>query len=380
MEKYEVVIVGGGISGLSCAIALARKGKKVCIVERDNKIGKKFLVTGNGRCNLSNVSVNIDKYNTRKVEEVFKEIDNETFNSFLDSLSIVTYHDDEGRIYPISDSAECVRKCFSYELDKLGVDKFLEQEVVNIEKNAKNFIIYTKNMSFMCENCVIAMGGNFNKDIFKNLDLELEDSKTTLVGYKCFSYDKKLFGVRNNCKVKINYKNYTFEEFGQVQFKEDGISGIVILNASVFAEKLNLEKFDITLDLLPSLSQSEIEDILISRKNKFNHFNAKDLLISLLPQKLAENVIKKCLSNSDKISDKKIKEIAFLIKNYTLNVVDKYNNPQVYYGGVSIEKLDKLKDKSGLYFTGECASVYGYCGGYNIHWAIISGLYVAKVI
>lgn len=379
---YDVIVLGGGISGLTSAIAFARIGKKVCIVERDIKLGKKFLITGNGRCNLSNISINSNKYNTQKVQEIFNHVSKEQVKEFLDSLAIETYSDDEGRIYPISNSAECVRQCFVKEIERLGIT-IVTGEVLSILKN-ELFNINTTNSILYAKKCVVALGGSFNSSIFSNISLKLEDTKTTLVGYKCKNYDKSLSGIRQDCKVTIMTKNEVFEETGQVQFKDDGVSGIVILNASVFAEKNYCENFHIKLDLMPQLSDLKLKEILMKRIKNNSYLSITDLFVSLMPYKLSQIVLKLCKLDKNKsistLTSKQIDELIEQIKNFNLIAIEKYENPQVYYGGVHLNNLNNLESTcKGLYFIGETACVYGYCGGYNIHWAISSGLYVAKM-
>ena len=172
---YDVIVLGGGISGLTAAISYSRTGKKVCVVERDTKLGKKFLVTGNGRCNLSNISVNSDKYNTQKVQVVFNEVTKDNVKEFLNSLAIETYADDEGRIYPISNSAECVRQCFIKELERLAIDTLTGEEVLSISKT-EYFNIKTTTHIINAKKCVVALGGGFDTSIFSDISLKFISS------------------------------------------------------------------------------------------------------------------------------------------------------------------------------------------------------------
>lgn len=378
MKKFDVIIIGGGASGIASAIRFAEKGKSVCILEKANKIGKKILQTGNGRCNLSNDNVNIFAYNeTEMVKEIFNVVSKEKVLEFYKNLGIETFSDEEGRIYPLSETASSVVDAMSLKLNDLGVSVFCEQEIVKLEK--KNcFEIETTEDRFVADKVVVSCGVLGLKSLIKS---NFRKDKKILVGLKCENYEKILSGIRQNAEVRIDSLN--FKEKGQVQFKDNGISGIVVFNASFEIAK---SKFpvDVNLDLLPSKSKQEISKML-EYKKKISYLKIEDVLMGIFPYNLCKVILKRARVNIEKnikeLSNGNIQEIVEVIKNFKVKVVETLGEPQVLAGGMRKEDLKKLecKDIPNLFVAGEASGVFGKCGGYNLHYAVASGLYLAEV-
>lgn len=386
MKKfYDVVVVGGGASGLACAVSLAESGKSVCVLEKASKVGKKILQTGNGRCNLSNQNISEIYYNENFVKGIFQSVSKDDVILFLKEIGIETFADCEGRIYPISETAVSVVDALNLKLKSLNVDFFCEEEVVNVSKSDDNNYLIVKCLSekyFYSGNVVLACGVLAVEKMLENFSFR--EKKNVLVGLKCQNYDKDLFGIRQNANVSIPFLN--FYEKGQVQFKEDGISGIVVFNASFEIARLFDFPIEIFIDLLPEYTYEQVFDMIWFRTKNAKHLLLSDCLIGILPFNLSKVILKRAFLNDKKsienLSQSQIKNIVVMIKNFSLVAISTLQQPQVLAGGIlksDIFNLE-LKKMKNVFVCGEASGVYGKCGGFNLHYAFASGLFVAKQI
>ena len=372
---FDVAIIGGGASGLMCANFLDTKKMSVVIIDKDF-LGKKLLVTGNGRCNLTNQNVDAEKYNTNLVKEVLKEFDKDKTLSFFKSIGIETFADDEGRYYPLSETAKDVKDALVNNLKNVET---LKDEVQKVHKKEHFEIVLVSKEKIYAKKVVMACGNEQIKEILQDFGFKFEDSKNILTGFEVKDFDKKLMGVREDAIVK--QKDCGFYEKGQIQFRKDGLSGIVIFNLS--AQKLSCP-FDIQVEFLPTISKSKLKELMYYRKTNCSNMKIKDALIGLIKPNLAEFMLKKSKINNIERSFKDItdREIDILVNNLkemTFVCEKTYEDCQVLSGGVDLKNLNKLESNiKDLYFCGESTNVFGPCGGYNLQWAFSSGYFVAK--
>jgi len=234
----------------------------------------------------------------------------------------------------------------------------------------------------------VACGASSAKNIFANCGHKFLPFQKVLVGLECEkSYDKKLSGLRLNCEVNCKIENNVFREVGQVQFKENGISGIVIFNLSAFIAKFGKLPVQISLNLLPKLDKETLKQILLMRKINCNYFNIENILLGILPDKISINLLKKIKINNLKININNFDEYMLdnLIENifnYNLKIINTLGEPQVLCGGFDLAEFDNLQSNKvkGLFVCGEACGVFGYSGGYNLQWAWSSGAFVSKQI
>lgn len=389
MEKiFDICVIGGGASGLVCAIKCAEQGKSVCIVEKFAKLGKKILITGNGRCNLSNENISADFYNNKIVDKVFASFSKNHTIKFFKSIGIETFADSEGRIYPINETASSVADALILKLESLGVETFCGEEVLTAKKENDVFKITTESKKLISKNIVVACGASSAKNIFANCGHKFLPFQKVLVGLECEKpYDKKLAGLRLTCEVNCKIENNVFKELGQVQFKENGISGIVIFNLSAFIAKFGKLPVQIGLNLLPNFSKEKIKSILLERKINCNYLIIENILLGILPDKISINLLKKLKINNLKLNINNFNEIMIdnLIENifnYDLKILGTVGEPQVLAGGFDLAEFDNLQSKKikGLFVCGEACGVFGFCGGYNLQWAWSSGAFASKQI
>lgn len=372
MKTYDIVIIGGGASGLMCANNLAHIFS-VAVID-GVALGKKLLVTGNGRCNFTNINLDSAFYNTKQVQKYIKEFDEKDTIKFFKEMGIESFADDEGRVYPLSESAKDVQKALT---QKLSCD-YISGKVIRLTKKGLFEITLESGEVVKSKKVVMACGNRNIEEILSDFKLPFEKKEPVLCGFKVKGFDKSLFGLRED----VILKSKNFKEKGQVQFRKDGISGIVVFNLSA---KVKDEKpFDVEIELLPEISESKIEGILVYRRENCGDFALSDCLLGILKGELAKYILKECKILTEKrtlsgLSDIEIKSIAYKIKHLKMTCTEKYDDCQVLSGGISLKNLSDFQSEiKGLYFCGESTNVFGACGGYNLQWAWSSGYCLAK--
>lgn len=395
---YDVIIVGAGASGCFSALILKYKNPnlKVALIEKNDKLGKKILITGNGRCNLGNTNINIDNYNSSSSLEKFAKLleKNEYLNYLKDFGILIKKEDASTRLYPYSNQAITVCKSFERALEKEKVNVIYNYDVKDVTYKNNYFVI---NNNLRGKKVVIATGGKtypktgstgMGYNILKSFGHTITKLYPSLTYLKTnYKYIKDLQGVRADVVAKLNVNDKTIlTEKGQIQFTKDALSGICIFNLSRDVNKYlkDNKKVDVVVDLVPDYDESYINSYL----KEFDSYNVSDAISCILNKKIAQAV-----SNTLKLSDKKIgslnknelENISYVLKNMHFNIIETgdFKAAQVTNGGAKLDEftsgLESLK-KPLLYAIGEVLDVDGNCGGYNLSWAFNSALIAAEDI
>lgn len=372
----KIVVIGAGVAGLSFAINRKRlyPNDDIVVLEHLDKPLKKVLVTGNGKCNISNSSNRV--FNEEKIaEDILKEFDYKKQKEFLDSLGIKTKLVND-LSYPISESAVTVRNLYLKEVEKLGI-KILTNTAIKDYKINKNIEVLSENGPLFADKLVFAVGGKSTPklgsdgsilSLLNSHHYSLKEFNPAL----CPIYTKEKTKVIEGTRVKVNVKLYKnneeiFNEDGELLFKEKGLSGIVIFNASRLIAKDINNNYVFKIDLLPSITVDELKDYL-------KHHNDIDLLESYLHPNIVKYINEK--KNKDVINE--IKSLTF-----TFDKLYGFENSQISVGGIPFneinESLESNREKN-VYFIGEILNYDAPCGGYNLMWAIGTGLYLSKKI
>ncbi len=377
-EVFDVIILGAGASGMMCASTI--KGKKVAVVDQAKNAAKKIMVTGNGRCNLGNNSISSKFYN-RNIDSFLKQFSEIETAKFFSDLGLVTYVDDEGRIYPISNSAKSVMDILEYGARKASF--FLGERIKNIKKEGTSFVVNLETKIITSPKIVVATGGG-SGEILKMLKVPYKEFVPSLVSLKS-KQTRDLNGTRvSNVLVKAtNAFGKTRSEKGEVLFRENGLSGIVIFNLSTLYARSGRFEGKVEIDLLPDLSEQTLKDIL--RKRKSLEARLDKFFVGMFANSVANEIFKQSKLNTNApcatLKENEILILAKTIKNMQFNVCGALDNNQVFSGGVPLEDLDENlmhKNLQGAYFVGEICDVDGVCGGYNLQWAWTSGHIVGE--
>ncbi|MDY0210919.1 MAG: NAD(P)/FAD-dependent oxidoreductase [Acholeplasma sp.] len=393
----HVVVIGAGASGMMAAIKLKRQNQTVTLIEKNNKLGKKILATGNGRCNYTNLNAMPKHYNRPDfVSEVFSQFGVKETVMFFESLGIVPKVEDEGKTYPMSEQASSITEVLSHEIERLGVKVLLETSVLGIQKKGRYELSLSTGSKITCDQVVISTGGKampksgsdgFGYLLAKALGHTVTDVFPALVKLELKSpHLKQIDGVKVKGEVSLIHNNHVLQtEVGDILFTKYGISGPTILQLSRKANQLLLEHQAIFLKvtLLMELDESKV-------MSRFFHLQDKtiaDALVGLIHKKLIhplleESGIKNHKALVKSVDPKTLGKLTRLMFDWRFMATGfkGFDEAQVTAGGVSLLEINpktlESKIQKGLYFTGEVLDVDGLCGGYNLQWAWSSG-YVA---
>lgn len=402
--KKRVIIIGGGSSGLMAAISAARCGAEVVLLERKDRVGKKLLVTGNGRCNLTNADCALSRFHGGDpafIAMVLSRFPAASVIDFFEDLGIVCKAEREGRIYPHSGQASAVLDVLRWELERLKVDVRTGHEVKHIIPKENGFgLSLAMGGELKAVRVILAAGGmagpQFGSD---GLGLRLAGA----LGHRLVDPVAALVPLRLRADFLRKLKGVSFEAYGEVRcgeevlrseggeflFTDSGISGPPVLQLSRSAAvALKQNKWPrIVLDLFPGSSLDELAAALESRFRRQGHKSLSDGLVGLLNKRLIPVVLSEAGIDCHALPGKEFSaaartKLARLLKNWSLPVSGTMPWPeaQVTAGGVALDEVDASTLQSrlvpGLYFCGEVLDVDGDCGGFNLQWAWSSG-YVA---
>lgn len=375
MKKKRVAIIGGGCSGLFIANLLDKETAEVFLIEKNNKLGKKILASGNGKCNFSNVGDMKDKYNNNFACTIIDKFDVDKTLDEFSKMGLVYKADDMGRCYPVSECSSSVLDCLKKGLEKVRI--LLDSEVKNISCKGEGYAITVGNDEMLFD-YVICCSGSLASNLgsikaysyLNNLNLKMVDLSPSLVPVLVKEQIASLKGVRVKCLVKLidQFNNIVYSEFGEVMFKEDALSGIAVFNASSY---MNLKEcnYKISLDLSAGMNEKELTAYLGDKKG-----DLKNLFKGFLHDKLGEYIISKYNFKNDNMSKEELILLSNEVYDLSFSVKGLYPfiDGQVCSGGVCISNVNlslELNEYPNIYVAGELLDVNGVCGGYNMQFA-----------
>ena len=397
----KVAIIGGGASGIICAVALKKQNKNinVTVYEKLPRILKKVLSTGNGRCNLTNVysSEAFFRGDSSFVSFALSEYPPEENMNFFSSMGLILREEAEGRVYPMSGQASSVVNVLLSQAQSLGVKIITDTEIKTVESVGDGFVL---NGNIKADKLVISAGGSAAKQhgtdgdsfrLLESLGLKIIKPTPALTGVIAEKFPKSLKGVRNICSVNLEIdRKSVYKEKGEVQFNDYGLSGIPIMQLSGIVGSSKSENIYAILDVLPDMKSKELSAYLLLIKKENPDKTAEEFVCGFLPKALGNHLLLLCDIKKDTllkdISDKKIKQFAELAKNWRIKLagVRGFEYAQVTAGGLDTNELNPrtlcCKKYNNLYVTGEAVNVYGLCGGHNLQWAWSSGRLCADAI
>lgn len=409
MIYHDIIIVGGGASGLMAAIVAKDFGMDVAIVEGNDRVGKKILVTGNGRCNISNKNISFpyncfhSENNTFFEEALNKFAVKDTESMFL-SLGLPLVELENGKMYPKSLQASSVIDIFRMALEDRQIPLYTNCKITSINKKS-NFVLSSNSdeyKNFSCNKLILSCGGKSavktgsdgsGYKLCRSLGHKIIDTLPGIVQLKLnYPYLKALSGIKFDGSASILINNEIVRtDYGEILFTDYGISGPPILQLSSYASKaLNKNlKVTIRLDMFPSKSKEDVANFFSAHFSMFNYREISSALIGVINKKLIP-IILKDVGIKDihlpcgNIDWKYINALIDRFKKWDFDCVDTngFSNAQVTVGGIDTSEIDKLTLESrlikNLYFCGEILDVHGDCGGFNLQWAWSSGYLAAK--
>jgi len=405
--KTKTAIIGGGASGTMAAISAARSENIVTIFEKNEKLGKKILITGNGRCNITNRTVSHQNYHgthPKFASSVLAQFSNTDTIKFFEDLGLILKEEDEGRLFPRSNQAQSVVDVLTEELERLGVEVKLNQKIKKVIKQKNKFHITSyQNKKYIFDKLIIATGGkSYPKTGSTGDGFRFAESlghriikpfpASTPLRIKSIVCNK-LQGIKIDATLKIFHNDKQIsEKTGELLFTHLGLSAPVVLESSREVSRILTSnpkaKLECSINLLPEYSFSEIRNILLKRINDHPERNIGNQFIGILPKKVTPTILKHYdidpLTQSMNISKKTLHRIIEILTDHREKIIGVlgWDSAQFTAGGVDISEIDSKNMQSqlvkGLHFCGEVVDIDGDSGGYNLQWAWSSG-FVAGV-
>ena len=418
----NVVVIGGGPAGMMSAISSAENGNNVILLEKKERLGRKLLITGKGRCNITS-SLPINEFiqnipgNGQFLYSAFKNYTNNDIIDFLNKEGLDVKEERGNRIFPVTDKSLDVLKCFTNKLKELNVKVEYNMQVTEIvPKNEygnlkviahelKDNEQYGNTKTFEAEKVILATGGNSypltgstgdGYELAKKLGHTVTKIRPSLVPLEAFEQNmcKELQGLslRN---VNIQFKNkennkVIYDDFGEMLFTHFGVSGPTILSSSAHLvryknidELLKNKKIVLNIDFKPALSEEKLDQRILRDFDEFKNKQFKNSLDKLLPQKLIPVIIEKSGINPEKkvneINKKERHRLVNLLKNFEVVIKGfrTIDEAIITSGGINIKEINPKTMESklveGLYFAGEIIDVDAYTGGFNLQIAYSTG-------
>lgn len=393
----DIMIIGGGASGLAAAVAAKQLHPEisVTVIERNPKVGKKILATGNGRCNLGNTSEDIKHYHG-SCSAYWRKISSCTLTpeAFFQSMGLYCRQENDGRLYPYSNQASSVLDALRFTAEQLGVEMICDQVVLALQKEKDMFSATTENGTYFAPVAIVTPGGRAapktgsNGSSFswlKRMGHSIVPQKPALVPfYTDLQQLKLLKGIRLAAKVTALSENgkVLSSDTGEVQFTDRTISGICVMNLSAACTKE--EPTNISLRLLPQIPEERIQPLLWELFAIRAEWELENWLTGLLPKKAGMQLLRSSgialpfQAKVYEITPQCMEQIVVTMLSWNFPVLSRGNwqDAQVTSGGVSSSEIDtNLQSRivKGLFFAGEVLDFHGDCGGYNLNWAWQSG-------
>ncbi|OUN36358.1 NAD(P)/FAD-dependent oxidoreductase [Lachnoclostridium sp. An76] len=399
----KILVVGGGAAGMMAAVTAARNGKKVLLIEKNEKLGKKLFITGKGRCNITNAADIEDLFsavvsNPKFLYSSFYSMTNDQVIDFFEELGVKTKVERGGRVFPESDHSSDVIRALEQEMKRLGVEIRLRAEAEKIlaEDGRVTGVRLSSGKELHADAVIIATGGisypstgstGDGYRFARECGHKVADLSPALVPMEVKEwYARELMGLSlRNVEIRItDGKKKLYEEFGEMLFTHYGVTGPVILSASsIVGKKLREHPLTLHIDLKPALTEEQLDKRMLREFEANHNRQFKNAVDSLFPSKLKPVIVELSGIQEDKKVNEVTKEerlhFVRLIKDFsmTLTGMRGYNEAIITKGGVSVKEIDpgtmESKLVNGLYFAGEVLDLDAVTGGYNLQIAWSTG-------
>ncbi len=402
VNRCDILIIGGGAAGLVAAITAKKLDPSlfVMIAERNDRVAKKLITTGNGRCNLSNADLSDMHFHSSS--PAFSKPARDAFGfeetaNFFGEIGVEVVTDETGRAYPASFQASSVVDALRFAAEELKIPVFCGQTIKNLKMHSGGFIAESDEQSFFARAVIMATGGlaggarlgcdNTGYSLAENMGHKIVTPLPAITQIKTdTSVIRRFKGIKTDAFLTaISAGKVLRQEFGELLFCDYGISGppVFQLSGSVSGRK----NCEIIIDFMPDYTEAELLCKLISRRNTLASRDASEFLTGFMNKRIGQYFAKEHCGYATlcgDIADKSLKNMAEHIKSFNLSVLgtSDFRDAQVTMGGVDVRDVDAenmmSKKADGLYFAGEILDVHGDCGGYNLQWAFASATAAAR--
>jgi predicted Rossmann fold flavoprotein len=410
----RVIVIGGGPAGMMAAISSAEKKNEVILLEKMQGLGRKLLITGKGRCNITS-SLDMDEFikntpgNGMFLYSCYQQFTNQDMISFLKQEGLEVKEERGNRIFPITDKSIDVLKCFTKKIKELGIKIKYSTRVEEILVENNHIVgVIAEGVKIKADKVILATGGKSypltgstgdGYELVKKLGHTITKIQPSLVPLESYEKNmcKNLQGLSlRNVKIQledIEKNKIIYEDFGEMVFTHFGVSGPTILSSSAhlvryknIEQKLKNNKIILKIDLKPALTEQKLDERILRDFSKQNNKQFKNSLNELLPQKLIQTIVERSNIDQNKkvneITKEERKRLVSLLKEFCLKIKSfrPIEEAIITSGGINIKEINpktmESKIVKGLYFAGEIIDVDSYTGGFNLQIAYSTG-YVA---
>ncbi len=403
---YDVIIIGGGAAGMMAASAAASYGKSVLVAEKNKILGRKLLITGKGRCNVTNCADTDEMMkqittNGRFLYSAFSQFDSSDTVSFFENLGVPLKTERGGRIFPASDKSSDIVNAMKKNLSSLNVTvQNLEAVSILYKDNCVSGVSFKNGKTIDCRSVIVACGGlsypltGSTGDGYRFAEAAghtIIPPKASLVPLNVkeqWAKDLQGLSLKNVRLCVYKCGKEIFSDFGEMLFTHFGVSGPLVLSASCHMRSFDDTPYIISIDLKPALDEKTLDLRILRDFEKYANKNYSNALSDLLPSKLIPPVTE--LSGIDgakrvnQITREERSELVYILKNleFTVTSPRPIDEAIITSGGVCVKEINpstmESKLKQGLYFAGEVLDVDAYTGGYNLQIAFSTG-YIAGI-
>ena len=401
----KIGIFGAGPAGIFAALNVRNVTMNdIYLFDANPRIGKKFSVTGSGRCNITNLNIHPEAYfsfQPANLEKIFDRYSPIHIRKILDDLGIPTVATDDGWVYPQSYSANNVVQILKDHLDCRGIHIIEDTKVISVEHRSNEFILTVDNQQkkFQFDRLITATGGKAYPQLradtsilkdFEKMGIQTVPFRPALVPVELSEKTfQPMLGIRLDAEIQLYEKNLLIRKnVGNIIFTDFGLNGPGIMNLSHLIDPKNEKDFSVVINFLPGSAKNQIENLF--EKTRIIPFHYRSVFLSLLPEKvvdfffhrwkLPENIF--CGDIKTNIMQAHLKDLQSI--RIGIQTVKGYKFAQASAGGILLSEvdLDTMQSKKipGLFFAGEILDVSGPCGGYNLHWAIASGIIAGESV
>lgn len=396
-----VLIIGAGAAGMTAAITAATNGRRAILIEKQARVGKKLLATGNGCCNLSNTCFSADDYFGEEKDFCLPALSRfglESTLEFFKSLGLLTRTEKDGRIYPYSMQASGVLDVLRFALDRPEIELRCETSAISVKRKGEGFETNTDKGTFQSDKLIVAAGGAAAPKLGGTMDgykilSSFGHSRTSLypslVQVKTENtYPRALKGIKTDAQVKLyGGSGKICDSFGEVLFTEYGLSGPAIFEISRFVS--TGKDLTVSLDLMPEYDGEKLSTLLRELQNTVGGILCENFLAGILNKRLGQMVMKySSIALTERVSELRLEDVNKItrsIKDFRHPVTGTMGleNAQVTAGGIRTKEFnaETLESKicPNLFAAGEVLDIDGRCGGYNLQWAWSSGRLAGKL-